>query len=80
MQKKALLALAVFGVVSVGTSQAVVLKANDNEFANVGLELQIWAQDNGPRTTTDHSSANFSVNNARVYFSGQVNPMVQFGA
>jgi len=80
MQKKALLALAVFGLVSMGTSQAMVFKSNNDEFANVGLELQIWAQDNGKETVDGHSSTNFSVNNARVYFSGQVNPMVQFGA
>lgn len=80
MKKKLLLAMAVLGAAAWQGANAIVLKANDNEFANVGLELQIWAQNDGAVTNGDHSSNNFSVNNARVYFSGQINPIVQFGA
>jgi hypothetical protein len=80
MKKKLLLAMAVLGAAAWQGANAIVLKANDNEFANVGLELQIWAQNNGKVTDNDQSSNNFSVNNARVYFSGQINPIVQFGA
>ena len=82
MKKKLLLALSVFGMamVPIHSANAILLKANDNEFANVGLKLAIWAQDNGKVTTNDHSGVNFSVENARLYFSGQINPIVQFGA
>jgi len=80
MKKKLLLAMAVLGAAAWQGANAIVLKANDNEFANVGLELQIWAQNNGKVTNNDQTSNNFSINNARVYFSGQINPIVQFGA
>jgi len=82
MKKKLLLALSVFGMamIPLHSADAILLKANDNEFANVGLKLAIWAQQNGKVTTNDHSSTNFSVENARLYFSGQINPIVQFGA
>jgi len=80
MKKKLLLAMAVLGAAAWQGANAIVLKANDNEFANVGLELQIWAQNDGKVTSTQHTSNNFSVNNARVYFSGEINPIVQFGA
>jgi len=80
MKKKLLLAMAVLGAAAWQGANAIVLKANDNEFANVGLELQIWAQNDGKVTSNDHTSNNFSINNARVYFSGEINPIVQFGA
>ncbi len=70
--------LAVFGVSNM--ANAILLKANDQEFANVGLKLAIWAQNNGKSYTNDQNSTNFSVENARLYFSGQINPIVQFGA
>jgi hypothetical protein len=72
--------MAVLGAAAWQGANAIVLKANDNEFANVGLELQIWAQNDGKVYHGDHTSNNFSINNARVYFSGQINPIVQFGA
>ena len=82
MKKKLLLALSVFGMamIPLHSADAILLKANDNEFANVGLKLAIWAQNNGAVTTNDHNSTNFTVENARLYFSGQINPIVQFGA
>jgi len=82
MKKKLLLALSVFGMamIPLHSADAILLKANDNEFANVGLKLAIWAQQNGKVTTNDQNSTNFSVENARLYFSGQINPIVQFGA
>jgi hypothetical protein len=82
MKKKLLLALSVFGMATIPlhSADAILLKANDNEFANVGLELAIWAQQNGKVTTNDQNSTNFSVEEARLYFSGQINPIVQFGA
>ncbi|MGC9144414.1 MAG: porin, partial [Hydrogenobaculum sp.] len=45
-----------------------------------GLKLQIFAQKDGAVTTTDHSSTNFSVQNARIYFMGKLNKIVEFGA
>jgi hypothetical protein len=82
MKKKLLLALSVFGMamIPLHSADAILLKANDNEFANVGLKLAIWAQNNGKVTTNDQNSTNFSVENARLYFSGQINPIVQFGS
>ena len=82
MKKKLLLALSVFGMAMLPfySADAILLKANDNEFANVGLKLAIWAQNNGAITTNDHNSTNFSIENARIYFAGQINPIVQFGA
>ncbi|GAB6077758.1 porin [Hydrogenobaculum acidophilum] len=61
-------------------SYGVLLKASNNKFADVGLKLSIWAQDNGKITTNDHKSVNFSVENARLYFAGELNQVVQFGA
>ena len=80
MKKKLLLAMAVLGAAAWQGANAIVLKANDNEFANVGLELQIWAQNDGKVTSTQKTSNNFIVNDALIYFSGQINPIVQFGA
>ena len=80
MKKKLLLALSLFDIAMMHSANAIILKANDNEFANVGLKLAIWAQDNGKITTNDHNSVNFTVENARIYFAGQINPIVQFGA
>jgi len=82
MKKKLLLALSVFGMamIPLHSADAILLKANDNEFANVGLKLIVLAQQNGKVTTNDHNSTNFSVGTARIYFSGQINPIVQFGA
>jgi hypothetical protein len=58
----------------------ILLKASNDKFVDAGLKLSIWAQDNGKVTTNDHKSVNFSVENARLYFAGQINPVVQFGA
>ena len=80
MKKKLLLAMAVLGAAAWQGANAIVLKANDNEFANVGLNLQIWAQNDGKVTSTQQNSNNFIVNDALIYFSGQINPIVQFGA
>ena len=76
--KKVIFALAF--CLMVPNSYGVLLKASNDKFADVGLKLSIWAQDNGKVTTNDHKSVNFSVENARLYFAGQINPVVQFGA
>ncbi|ACG57626.1 conserved hypothetical protein [Hydrogenobaculum sp. Y04AAS1] len=61
-------------------ADAILLKASNYEFAQVGLKMEIWAQQDGATYTNDHSSTNFSVAQTRVYFTGQINPIVQFGA
>ncbi|WP_459894890.1 porin, partial [Hydrogenobaculum acidophilum] len=61
-------------------ANAILLKASENEFADVGLRLAIWAQQDGATYTNDKSSTNFSITQARIYFDGQINPIVQFGA
>ena len=61
-------------------ADAILLKASNDEFAQVGLKMEIWAQQDGATYTNDHSSTNFSVAQTRVYFAGQINPIVQFGA
>jgi len=47
MKKNFFWAMAVLGAAAWQGANAIVLKANDNEFANVGLNLQIWAQNDG---------------------------------
>ncbi len=76
--KKYLLSLG-FLAFMIQNSYGILLKASNNEFADVGLKLSIWAQNNGKITTNDHNSTNFSVENARLYFAGQINKIVQFG-
>jgi hypothetical protein len=61
-------------------ADAILLKASNQEFADVGLRLAIWAQKDGATYTNDHNSTNFSITQARIYFDGQINPIVQFGA
>ncbi|MGC8677158.1 MAG: porin [Hydrogenobaculum sp.] len=61
-------------------ANAILLKASNDEFAQVGLKIEIWAQQDGATYTNDHNSTNFSVAQTRLYFAGQINPIVQFGA
>lgn len=58
---------------------SITLQANNDEFADVGLKLSIWAQENGKITTNDQTSTNFSIENARLYLIGQINHHIQFG-
>jgi len=80
MMKKGLLAVAALTGTAL-TTNAALLKVSDQTFANFGLKLQIYgmvkssAAANGAKSAVD-----FSIHNARVYFSGQLNPIVQFGA
>ena len=73
MKKKLLLALSVFGMamIPLHSADAILLKANDNEFANVGLKLAIWAQQNGKVTTNDHNSTNFTVETQGFIFQAR---------
>jgi len=78
--RKSLLAMAALMGAAVLPSQAAVIRVDEDTFANMGLKLQIWAQHLGKTTPGGKDYNDFSINNARIYFSGQVNKMVQFGA
>ena len=78
--RKSLLAVAALMGAAILPAEAAVIKVDENTFANTGLKLQIWAQRLGKATSGDKDYTDFSINNARIYFSGQVNKFVQFGA
>jgi len=78
--RKSLLAVAALMGAAILPAEAAVIKVDENTFANTGLKLQIWAQKLGKATPGGKDYTDFSINNARIYFSGQVNKFVQFGA
>jgi len=78
--RKSLLAVAALMGAAILPAEAAVIKVDENTFANTGLKLQIWAQRLGKATPGFKDYTDFSINNARIYFSGQVNKFVQFGA
>lgn len=78
--RKSLLAVAALMGAAILPAEAPVIKVDENTFANTGLKLQIWAQRLGKATPGFKDYTDFSINNARIYFSGQVNKFVQFGA
>ena len=80
MMKKGLLAVAALTGTAL-TTNAALLKVSDQTFANFGLKLQIYGQvvDDAANKGND-KAIDFTIQNARVYFSGQLNPIVQFGA
>jgi hypothetical protein len=80
--KKTLAALAIFSGAAL-SANAAMLKVSDQTFANFGLKLQIYGQslEDAAKYNNDYKNAiDFTIQNARVYFSGQLNPIVQFGA
>ncbi len=78
--RKSLLAMAALMGAAVLPAEAAVIRIDEDTFANTGLKLQIWAQRLGKTTPGGKDLTDFSITNARIYFSGQVNKMVQFGA
>ncbi len=78
--KKALLAVAALTGTAL-TANAALLKVSDQTFANFGLKLQIYGQylEDAANSGSD-DAFDFTIQNARAYFSGQLNPIVQFGA
>ncbi|MDM7266844.1 MAG: porin, partial [Aquificaceae bacterium] len=78
--RKSLLAVAALMGAAILPAEAAVIKVDENTFANTGLKLQIWAQRLGKTSPGGKDYTDFSINNARIYFSGQVNKIVQFGA
>jgi len=86
MRKVALAVAALTGAAL--TTNAAMLKINDQAFANFGIKMQIYGQSLEDATSyTDNNNnyhsedaIDFTIQNARVYFSGQLNSIVQFGA
>jgi len=87
--KKSLLALAAIMSVGAIPAQAATIRIDENTFANTGLKLQIWGQhlgkthkykQDGTCPGQCRNYTDFSIQNARIYFSGQVHKHVQFGA
>ncbi|MGB9873744.1 MAG: hypothetical protein ACPLRS_02105 [Hydrogenobacter sp.] len=78
--RKSLLAMAALMGATVLPSQAAVIRIDEDTFANMGLKLQIWAQHLGKTSPTGKNYNDFSINNAKIYFRGQVNKLIQFGA
>ncbi|MFN3471265.1 MAG: hypothetical protein ACK4ZR_01490, partial [Aquificaceae bacterium] len=76
--RKSLLAVAALMGASVLPAKAAMFRVDENTYANLGVMSQIWAQNLGKRTANDKSRTNFSINNVKVYASGQVNKMVKF--
>jgi hypothetical protein len=64
----------------VGLSSAAKIVVNDQTFADVGVATQIYGQvlDRMANNGKD-SAVDFSIQNARIYFLGQLNPIVKFG-
>ena len=78
--KKGLLALAALTGTAL-SANAALLKISDQTFANFGLKLQVYGQSLEDAANNGQDNAiDFTIQNARVYFSGQLNPIVQFGA
>jgi len=63
------------------TASGAMLKVNDQTFANFGIKMQIYGQSIEDAANNGGDNAiDFTIQNARVYFSGQLNKIVQFGA
>lgn len=77
--------LGIAGALAVGfvaTSEAAQIKVSDETWANFGLNMKIWYKnlDKRSNSTTDGgwSKNEFSVGQAKIYFTGQVNNLFQF--
>ena len=81
MKKEILFGTLAAGALFTSAANAALLKINDQTFANFGLKLQIYGQSLEDAANGGKDNAiDFTIQNARVYFSGQLNPIVQFGA
>ena len=81
MRKSLLVAAALMGA-SVLPAKAAMFRVDEESFVNFGYNSQIWAQYLGKSDSDDSkvnkSRTNFSIADARIYFSGQVNKLVKF--
>jgi len=78
--RKSLIAMAALMGVGVLPTQAVTIRVSEETFGNMGVRLQIWGQRLGKTTPGGRDYTDFSIANAKIYFDGQVNKLVQFGA
>ena len=78
--KKTLLAIAAITGTAL-SANAAMLKVSDQTFANFGIKMQIYGQAlEDAANDGDSNAVDFTIQNARIYFSGQLNKIVQFGA
>jgi hypothetical protein len=79
--------LGLAGVLALGyvaTGEAAQIKVSDETWANFGLNMKIWyynLDDRGDGSSVakaDWRQNKFDVGNAKIYFTGQVNKLVQF--
>jgi len=79
--------LGLAGVLALGyvaTVDAAQIKVSDDTWANFGLQMKIFYKNLDKRSNAssgqsgDWRQNEFSVNNARIYFAGQVNKLWQF--
>jgi hypothetical protein len=58
------------------------IKVDDNTWANFGLQMKIWYKNLDKRSNSTSSDGwtrnEFSIGNAKIYFTGQVTPAFQF--
>jgi len=68
----------------VASADAAQIKVSDETWANFGLNMKIWYKnlDKRSNSTSDGgwTQNEFSIGNAKIYFTGQVNPAFQFYA
>jgi hypothetical protein len=77
--RKALLAIAALTGFA-GVSSAAKIVVNNQQFADVGVKTQIYAQSLEDAANGGKDNAiDFTIQNARIYFLGQLNPIVKFG-
>ncbi|MGC8935741.1 MAG: porin, partial [Thermoproteota archaeon] len=75
------------GVLALGyvaQTEAAQIKVDEDTFANFGLKMKVWYQNLDKRSKEksgdygDWRQNKFSVTDARIYFTGQINKLVQF--
>jgi len=66
----------------VASADAAQIKVDDNTWANFGLQMKIWYKHLDKKSNSTSSDGwtknEFSIGNAKIYFTGQVTPAFQF--
>jgi len=66
----------------VASADAAQIKVDDKTWANFGLQMKIWYKNLDKRSNSTSEGGwtqnVFSIGNAKIYFTGQVNPAFQF--
>ncbi len=78
--RKKLLAVAALSAAYVLPAEAAMFKVDENTFANFGVRMQVRGQYLGKINANDKADLQFGIPNSQVYFAGQVNKLVYFGA